>query len=91
MKVTLFALFMALLMVGFGESQKPSGRIDMTGTAPRNDVIETAVDWSKLSPQQQMAALATVRSSAEKERLFILELEDYSPEEEEADGSYTGI
>uniref|UniRef100_A0A6U0B3W0 Uncharacterized protein n=1 Tax=Pycnococcus provasolii TaxID=41880 RepID=A0A6U0B3W0_9CHLO len=49
------------------------------------------VDWSKLSPQQQMAALATVRSSAEQERLFILELEDYSPEQEEADGSYTGI
>jgi len=48
MKAILFALFVALLMVGCGESAKPSEGVDMNDTAPKKDAIETAVDWSKL-------------------------------------------
>ena len=64
MKATLFALFVALLMVGCGESSQPSESADMidtapespnpsesvntTDSAPEKDAIETAVDWSKL-------------------------------------------
>jgi antitoxin component YwqK of YwqJK toxin-antitoxin module len=48
MKATLFALFVGLMMVGCGESPKPSEVADMNDTAPKKDAIETAVDWSKL-------------------------------------------
>jgi antitoxin component YwqK of YwqJK toxin-antitoxin module len=45
MKVTLFALFTALLMVGFVNSEsKP----DLTDTAPKKDRMKDAVEWSKL-------------------------------------------
>ena len=39
MKATLFALFVALLMVGWGESSQPSESVDMTDTAPKKDAI----------------------------------------------------
>ena len=48
MKVILFALFVALLMVGCGESSNPSESAEMNDTAPKKEVIETAVDLSKL-------------------------------------------
>ena len=48
MKATLFALFVVLLMVGCGESAKPSEGVDTTDTDPKKDAIETAIDWSKL-------------------------------------------
>ena len=48
MKATLFSLFVALLMVGWGESSQPSESVDMNDTAPKKDAIETAVEWSKL-------------------------------------------
>ena len=43
-KSTLFALFVALLMVGCGESAKPPEGVDMTDTAPEKDAIETLVE-----------------------------------------------
>jgi antitoxin component YwqK of YwqJK toxin-antitoxin module len=48
MKKLLAATFVALLMVGCGESSQLSEGVDMTGTAPKKDALETAVDWSKL-------------------------------------------
>tara|TARA_Y100001934_G_scaffold73467_1_gene91324 strand:- start:34 stop:588 length:555 start_codon:yes stop_codon:yes gene_type:complete len=48
MKATLFALFVALLMVGCGESSQPSESAEMKNTDPEKDTVETAVDRSKL-------------------------------------------
>ena len=48
MKVTLFALFISLLMVGCGESLQPTEGVNMTDTAPKKDAMESAVEWSKL-------------------------------------------
>ena len=48
MKPILFSVFVALLMVGWGESSQPSESAEMNDTAPKKEVIETAVDLSKL-------------------------------------------
>ena len=48
MKAPLLALFVALLMVGCGESSQPSEGVDMSDTAPEKDAIEAVVDISKL-------------------------------------------
>ena len=48
MKKLLAAMFVALLMVGCGESSQPSEGVDMTDTDPEKDSIETAVDLWKL-------------------------------------------
>jgi antitoxin component YwqK of YwqJK toxin-antitoxin module len=56
-KAMLFALFVALLMVGCGESSQPSEDVDMTDTAPKKDAIETAVDWSKLQDRDGVTYL----------------------------------
>ena len=49
MKAKLFALFVALLMVGCGESSDPSDPSD-SSTTPEvlEDATADAVDWSKL-------------------------------------------
>ena len=57
MKVTLFALFVALLIVGCGESAKPPQGVDITDTAPKKDAIETTVDWSKLQDRRGVTYL----------------------------------
>ena len=57
MKSLLFALFVALLMVGCGESPKPSEGVDMTDTVPKKDAIKTAVDWSKLQDRSGVTYL----------------------------------
>jgi len=57
MKATLFAPFVALLMVGCGESSNPSEGVDMTDAAPKKDAIETAVDWSKLQDRSGVTYL----------------------------------
>ena len=57
MKPILLSLFVALLMVGCGESPNPSGGVDMTDTAPKKDAIETAVDWSKLQDRSGVTYL----------------------------------
>ena len=44
MKAPLLALFVALLMVGCGESSNPSESAEMNHTAPKKDATETAVD-----------------------------------------------
>ena len=56
-RVTLFALIVALLMVGCGESAKPPQGVDMTDTAPKKDAIETAVKWSKLQDRSGVTYL----------------------------------
>ncbi len=48
MNKLLAAMFVALLMVGCGESSQPSEGVNTTDTAPKKDAIETAVDLSKL-------------------------------------------
>ena len=57
MKPILFALFIALLMVGCGESAKPPEGVVMTDPAPKKDAIETAVDWSKLQDRSGVTYL----------------------------------
>ena len=73
MKAKLLVLFVALLMVGCGESSQPSestemnstapespnpsGGVDTTDTAPQKDAIETAVDWSKLEDRDGVTYL----------------------------------
>ena len=57
MKPILLSLFVALLMVGCGESPKPSEGVDMTDTVPKKDAIETAVDWSKLQDRSGVTYL----------------------------------
>ncbi len=44
-------------MVGCGEEANPSGGVDMTGTAPKKDAIETAVEWSKLQYRDEVTYL----------------------------------
>jgi len=50
-------MFVALLMVGCGESTKPAEGVDMTDTAPKKDALETAVDWSKLQDRSGVTYL----------------------------------
>ena len=48
MKLKLFSLFTALLMVGCGKSSQPSEDADTTDTAPNKNDIDSAPDVSKL-------------------------------------------
>ena len=57
MKKLLAAMFVALLMVGCGESSKPAEGVDMTDTAPKQDTIESAVDLSKLQDRSGVTYL----------------------------------
>ena len=79
MKATLFALFVALLMVGCGEWSNPSGGVDMTDTAPKKDAIQTAVDLSKLQDRSGVKYLPNEENpftgiKAGRKRRFILNL-----------------
>ena len=90
MKAVLFALFVALLMVGCGESSQPSEGVDMTDPAPKKDAIETAVDLSKLEDRDGVKYLPNEKTpftgKARKSK-------NGNPKEEASfkDGKYHGL
>ena len=47
MKTMLIGMFVALLLVGCGGGDS-QGNVDMEGTGPNEDALETAVEWFKL-------------------------------------------
>ena len=53
MEATLFALFTVMLIAGCGDSSQHSDGLDMTGTAPKKDAIESAFEWSKATGSQR--------------------------------------
>ena len=60
MKTLLIGMMVALLLVGCGEEpggDGPKGKVNMEGTAPNEDALETAVDWSKLQDRNGVTYL----------------------------------
>ena len=60
MKTLLIGLMVVLLLVGCGEEpggDDPKGKVNMEGTAPNEDALETAVDWSKLQDRNGVTYL----------------------------------
>ena len=56
MKTLLIGMMVALLLVGCGGGDS-QGNVDMEGTAPNEDALETAVEWSKLQDRSGVTYL----------------------------------